>query len=473
MSLKQQIRLAFTAPLQGLRSLSTRGRLLLTLYLMLAAMLLGLVLLLAEGQGDRLTTLLNHYLFPASWHPFSTTLVQVIIDRIPAGLVANVLVLSTLMMISLVLFPLKEKVSVNTEVRGGLTDGLPAEHPLWFQALEEIKMVGLNLAVILSLIWVGYQPGKLAAFLSVTLSAFQVACFFAIDFISPLLQRHGWRYADILPALARRPALSLTFGLMLGLPAVAAGLVAGSATGMSTPALLAMLFVAELIPIAVAIVAGTVVAAHLLPAMDRSRRAGRGVVVATYAVVILALVANTLVISAVGRSLHHKSQLLKCTYDVPLDSFELIKPTVEELKSLKATIGLKFAVEVSNPSAIDVNIEKNRLVLTNGDERLLETSLPLLTVPANQSIRHPIEYKKTLTAESALEAGATMVRGAKKLWAGLKKAASDPLGALNRGVAFVKGAKSRADELRKNLRVVLYFEVLPGFEFPFYLVHPE
>jgi hypothetical protein len=207
--------------------------------------------------------------------------------------------------------------------------------------------------------------------------------------------------------------------------------------------------------------------------MDRNRRAGRLAIGVTYVLVLVALVVNSLVISAVGRSLHNKSQLLKCSYGVPLNSFELISPSLEELKNLQATVGLSFAIEVSNPSAIAVDIETNRLVLSDGEKVLLETSLPLVRVPGGQTVRHPIEYKTTLTPASAMAVGAKVVSGAKKLWEGLKSAASDPLSALSSGVALVKGAGDRAAQLRKNLRVTLYFEVLPGFEFPFYLVHPD
>jgi hypothetical protein len=134
-------------------------------------------------------------------------------------------------------------------------------------------------------------------------------------------------------------------------------------------------------------------------------------------------------------SAHHKSQILKLDYDVAWTSFGVDLPGVRDALKGKLTGGIHFDVEIGNPTAFDVVIEKNRLEVTHDHTVVVETKLSPVEVAAGQTVQETIEL------DGALDA--TLVR---------------------RGRDLLDASA---------WRITLYLEVMEGFEFPVYLLAPE
>ena len=122
-------------------------------YLLLAASLVGLVACLGRA-GARVIEAFNTYVFPETWHGFSSRLVALILERVPPTLWINGVVLIGLQLAALTLFPLKEYISLAVERERQLVAVEPDEFPLWRQGLEETKLLVVNIARWL-ILWLG------------------------------------------------------------------------------------------------------------------------------------------------------------------------------------------------------------------------------------------------------------------------------------------------------------------------------
>jgi len=117
----------------------------------------------------------------------------------------------------------------------------------------------------------------------------------------------------------------------------------------------------------------------------------------------------------VGLSLHHKSQILKCHYSVVPGSLHLELPDLTDLWKGKGglKINLRMDLQIENPTAYDVEIEKNHLEVVHGDTPIASTSITPLRVPAGGRATPHIELPIELNAR-ALEKGRALLDRA--LW---------------------------------------------------------
>jgi len=403
------------------------------IYLALAAGLLSLVGYELIEHKEDLRQLVLDYLFPESWHFAARLLIDKFLASQQISVLINAAVGGSLLMVSLLLFPVKEAVSASYETRANLTGRPIEELPLWLQGWEEVKLALLYLAAQGIIFWIGYYPGN--EILSVVLSYAFLFSSFALDFLSPVFQRHRGRYSRIVKTLARHPLTTLLFGAMFAMPAVIAGHIfrPGEAPepGAIRNAIIA-LFAVNVVSIAWAAVAGTRLASTMMDTFEGTKDASVPVKGLAWAVLLGALTFNLYTFGSLGRALHHKSQILKCNYDVAWTSVGFDMPSLGSLLSDEVTVGVHFDVEIENPTPFDVVIEDNRLDVTHEGDKVAETRLSPMTVPAGESVTQTIEFDLSVSP-AALRKGRELLS-------------------------------------RERWKMTLYFQVAERFEFPVFLL---
>jgi hypothetical protein len=344
----------------------------------------------------------------------------------------NAIVSGTLVAISVLLFPLKERVSATFEVEGRLTNEAIEEFPLWFQAIEELKLVLVYAAAQGTIIFIGYHPDPIRKGVATALSFLFLFATFSLDFISPLLQRHQLRYSRILKALALRPLLLFGWGGLVAVPAVLGNLYVAKSETLSFDAGILIGFSANLVSIVLAVIAGTWVASKLLLPTRAHNRPSIAARLLAWLLLVALLAANGYVYGNLGQSLHHKSQILKCHYKIVPDTFAFSWPKWGSLLSGKVTVGVAFDLEIENPTAFDLELEKSRLEVRHEKALVAMSKLAPLRVPSKQTAKQRIDLKVQLAP--------TVLRKGRKL-------------------------------LEDHWSVTLFVQVTEHLEFPIYLRH--
>jgi hypothetical protein len=423
------------------RRLRGRGWAWFAVYLALCAAILGATArLLAAYKGD-LVELVTRYLFPGDWRFAGHMLIERFIEAQDRTVLVNGAIAASLMVVQILLFPVKEQLSATFErqARPPLTDEPQREFPLWFQAWEEVKLFLIFVAAQGSIFWIGYATDPARKQLATALSYLFLFASFGIDFLTPVLQRHQQRYSTMLKTLALHPVTVLGFGALFTLPPVLVGQLVARHSELAFSTAAGALFAANVVTIAWAAVAGTHVGAQLLPDARRTRRPAPITRLAAWALLLGVLGWNGYRFGAVGLALHHKSQILKCRYDLEWTSIRVDRPGVLGLASGlgrdEIEVGVSFDVTIENPTAFDVVIEENRLEATHLGTRVAESRLTPVTVPAggktSAAVRLPLRLHP-----SQLMKGRDLLRGGD--WA-----------------------------------ITLWLEVADGFWFPIYILEAE
>ena len=422
---------AVLSPLAILRLPRRAWALLITYIASAAALLYFARWLLLEYEGA-LTQLVLDYLFPSSWH-FAAELV---IERYFAAqervVVINLVIASALMLVTVLLFWLKELVSAAFESDAKLTSKPVQEHPLWEQAWQEIKLLLLFFAVQGSIFWIGYQPSATWKKTAVALSYLFLFFTYAIDFVSPVFQRHLGHYSRIMKTLVAKLPAALAFGVIFALPTIIVGRLWEANPEWTWSRALAILFGVNVVTISWACVAGTWLGSRWMADFEKTKRSSTVSRVVAWVLVLGLALGNGYAFGAVGLSIHHKSQILKCDYDVIWTSFGFERPSLMALLDDEVEIAVHIDVSISNPTSFDVAIEDNRLEVRHRGDQVATTSLAPLKVPAKETRRQTIEFRMKVTP--------SMLRKGREL--------------------FDASA----------WKMALYLEVAPGFEFPIYLL---
>lgn len=433
---KQQLALAIVdAPLAA-RRLKKRSATWFVAYLVACAVVLGVVAsLIASHRADLLDAAMD-YLLPEEWHFASKLLVDNFFAAQEHAVITNAAIVASLLVVQITLFPLKEHVSLTLEEDNALLADPIDEHPLWFQAWEEVKLFVAMLAAQGTIFWIGYSQDTSRRLLATVLSFVVLFASVGIDFLSPILQRHKLRYSAILKTLLAHPVLLFAFGALFSLPPIIAGNIAAGHPTWSFGTQLGVLFGAQVLGIALAAIGGTLAGAPLVADAKRRRPSHVAVRVLAWAALLGLCVWNGQRFAAVGTSLHHKTQVLKCSYSVDWKSFHGDLPGKAELLAAarkgEITVSGGFTVTIANPTAVDVDIEDNRLELRNKDTLVARTSLPEVHVPAGGSATVPVRFPLTIAV----------------------------------------GQVFRIRELitTQGWSLTLYLRVAEGFEFPIYIV---
>ena len=289
-------------------------------YLAMAGALVGAVAYAGLRGQPALIDGLNHYIFPSSWHGFSSRLVAMILERVPPDVWVNGVVLLGLQIAALTLFPLKERISLAVEREQGFIRGLPDEFPLVRQGVEELKLLVINLALGGAILWLGYSTAEWRR---------DVASIFESSAPRRVLRRrfHGAHGAaspgfieQILSALAHKPVAPMLFGLILTAPSSLMARSDGQAASM-----LLLVFLANGCRWLGRRSLGTRLMASDLRRVQSVVPVSRRGVLAAWLLAGGWVMTQGAVLGAVASSVHAKSQVLKCDYSLPMDAgFEWI-----------------------------------------------------------------------------------------------------------------------------------------------------
>lgn len=406
LSVGRQLRLAVVdAPLAG-RRMRGRSAAWLAVYFVSAAAILGIVAKLVISNKEKVVDAVMRYVMPDDWRATATFLFKKLFATQEQAVITNAALAMSLMVVTITLFPIKEKVSATLEVEAKLLDEPFDEHPLWFEALEEAKLFLAMLAAQGTIFWIGYTDESWRTTLSLVLSYFVLFAGVSLDFLSPVLQRHRQRYSVMIKSFAANPVLFLAFGALFSLPAIITARVLAAHTDWSHSTQLVIAFGVQVVGIALAAIGGTVAGAPLLA--DAKRRTRSHLVTRVLAwVVFVGLISwNAHRFYIVGTSINHKTQILKCEYDVDWGSFSADVPSALELalaiKGDSITVGVHFDVTIKNPTTIPVEIEDNRLEVKQQDQLIAMTSLPRVKVAPGATEKLTIKLPLTIEPSQAL-----------------------------------------------------------------------
>ena len=275
---------------------------------------------------------------------------------------------------------------------------------------------------------IGYPPDPSRRALAHALSYLVLFAATALDFVPPLLARHGVHGSAAYLALLRRPLAALGFGACFSLPVVLVGALAPG----SPLVRLALVVGTGALVIAWATIGGTRLAARVLTDGRGVPAASRPVRAAAWVALLAAFAGQAYAYGAVAVSLAGKTQLLKCRYHVEDGSFSVDLPVLGALLQKRVATTLRLTLEIENPTAHDVSVEDGRLEVRYGGARLAEVAVPPFAVASGAHARVPLAVPITVdlaTARGLLHAGA------------------------------------------RELDATLYVQVARGFELPVYLLH--
>lgn len=436
LDLKQQLFLAGIEAPTAARRLRRASGFWLAVYIAAATAVLALVAWQLVAHRDDLLQLVLDYVMPSDWHFAARTLFHKFFAQQEQLVITNAVIAAALLVVQITLFPIKEKVSAALEEDAQLVPEPVAEHPLWFQAWEEIKIFLAMLAAQGSIFWLGYSDDPFRRKLAVVISFAVLAANVGVDFLSPVLQRHKLRYSQILKSLAAHPILTLGFGALFALPAVGATALAAAHAEWGFATQVGVAFGGQVLGVALAVIGGTVAGAPLVEDARRRTRSHGAVRVLAWATLVAILIWNGYRFAAIGRSLHHKSQILKCDYTIDWSSFSAQTPSALDLidaaRKDAITIGVSFDVTVGNTTSVDVEIEDNRIEVRQKGQLVAETKLPRGRVASGATEKLRVSLPLTIAPSQVL----------------------------------------RIRELitTKDWAITLYLEVADGFTFPVYIV---
>ncbi len=436
LSASRQLGLAVMSSSTAVVRLRTRSATWLVAYLIAAASILGLVAWLIGRHHAEALEMLMDYVLPEEWQFAARMLIEKLFAQQEQLVVTNLTIVAALLVVQITLFPLKEMVSASLEQDAMLVDEPVEEHPLWFQAWEEAKLFLAMIAAQGTIFWVGYTDDPVRRKVALVLSFAVLFASVAVDFLSPVLQRHKLRYSQILKSLVAHPLLTFGFGALFALPAIGATALAAAHPEWSVTLKLAVAFGGQVLGIALAAIGGTVAGAPLVADARARRRSHVAVRIVAWSVLTGLLAWNAYRFGAIGSSLHHKTQLLKCKYDVDWGTFRPELPGALDLaRGLtddKIMVAASIDVAITNPTSVDVEIEDNRLEVRHAGTLVATSTLPRLDVPAGE--RRVTKVRLPLTIPPSL------IPRVRELATG------------------------------KGWTITLWLEVADGFDFPIYLL---
>lgn len=368
MTLTQQLVEAFVSSPLSIFQLRRKSLKALCIYLVSAFVVFGLAAWVLVSHQELIRQLLFDYLFPSSWHDNIDQLIGLFFESQAKLVLSSMILGGSLLATSILLFPLKEYYSATFEKDANFQNGPAEEFSLIKQALEESKLLILYLTAQMLSLWLGFYPYSWASGLSITLSIVFLFFFFALDLISPTLQRHKISYVMIIKTLLKNPFAALGFGLVYSLPLLWLGKVILSIESLTIIEIAAIMFLVNIGVLSLAIPAGTRLASRLLQESRALKAPANKNIRMTYALITCTFFIGLLLHSRLALSLHHKSQILKCEYDVSWSSFDIDMPSFESLKRGQALSKIEFDLAITNPTPFDLSIEESLLIAKQNNQ---------------------------------------------------------------------------------------------------------
>jgi len=338
------------------------------------------------------------YFFPQSWISISEQLANFLFESQTKTVIGNAILGASLVISSMLMFPVKEKYSAEFEKDANYSNGPSQEFPLWLQAWEEVKLFLFYVTAQAVILWLGYYPYNWTNWLSIVLSYLFLFFAFGLDFISPTLQRHRTAYSLILKILLKKPLLTLSFGVIFSLPVILLSHYIFNLPQLSLIEVASILFLTNVLFLTLAVPAGTRVASRLMPIVSETPPPAKNTKIKIYSITIIILIASLFLHTRLIASLHHKSQILKANYSVDWSSIDYKFPSLSQLFNGNALSNLSFDMVIDNPTEFDIVIEESQIFVEKFDSLIATIDLSGFEVPAGQSRK----IKLTLDSNSNL-----------------------------------------------------------------------
>lgn len=359
--------------------------LMLLIYLVLGISIFSIVGTLLIHHQDSLKQLILDYLFPEAWQSISESLFNFMFESQARVVIANAILSGSLVAASVFLFPIKEKYSAIFEKEQGYPNGEPQEFSLWMQGWEETRLFLFYLTAQMLIVWIGYYPYQWANITSIVLSYLFLFYTFGLDLISPTFQRHRVRYSMINKLLSRHIVVTLSFGLLYSLPALLLSQWIMTLDNFNLLEVSIILFVINLFFIAIAIPAGTLIATRLLPTVKTTRPVASFSKTLGYGIGFILLIGGLILHTRLLQSMHHKSQVLKASYQINWDSVEFEYSNISELFNGQSFGKFSLDMTINNPTEFDIAFENSQIKVTKDEKLVSDITMKGFAVPAGQS----------------------------------------------------------------------------------------
>jgi len=321
---------------------------------------------------------------------------------------ANALVGVTLMVVSLTLFRVKERLSQAVERGSNLTDRPFRELRWWQEGFEEVKLALLYAAAFFLIFWLGHDPSPWRRVASTVASYVFLFFTYAVDFGAPLLMRHGLRYSQIIKAMLLRPVATFLYGAVFAAPVVIAAQVVAHVPDLGAGATVGIVFAANVLSVTWAAIGGAWLGARLLPCAETRRRSWWPTRVGAWIGLLTVVGLNIYASANLIVALQTKSQILKCSYTPDWSTLKVDKPALGALLGGEVKTRVSFDVTIDNPNPLAVRLEDNDLVVEDPDGLVIARGRLLpLEVPAGGTVTTTVGLAVTVEAKSFL-AGASL-----------------------------------------------------------------
>ena len=214
---------------------------------------------------------------------------------------------------------------------------------------------------------------------------------FAVDFITPTLQRHRNRYSLIIKVLFRNTGLVLAFGFLFSVPLLILSHFLFAQESLTLIEIASGLFIVNMLCLTLAVPAGTYLAAELMPQVKIALPVKKKNKVIAYGVMFTVLFTTLFLHSRLIASLHHKSQLLKANYSIDWSSIDFELPTLDSLLGGPADSNFSVDLVISNPTEFDIHIETSQLIVEKLTSTIATVDIQGFSVPAGE--KHKIKLQ--------------------------------------------------------------------------------
>lgn len=400
MTIWQQFKLGAIYPFEAWRHLNRNASIPLVIYALAATLVFSAFSWFVVSHEQTFKQLLFDYLLPQSWHDLSHTIVTFFFESQTKIVLAGVIINGAIVLASICLFPVKEWCSKKFEHSLNSHTETQKDFPLWLQGIEEIKLLLLYITAQSIILAIGYYPYLWSTYLANTLSIGFLFYSFGLDFIAPALQRRRIKYTMIIKLLSKHSCATLCFGALFSIPILLLSQYLFNQTQMSLVQISVILFFVNIFLFTMAIPAGTYIAWTLLPILATTSQPSVKNKNLAYGLSACILSMGLFFHFTVTSSIHHKSQLLKCNYQIDWSSMSTQLPELQSLFSGQENIIVSFSMNVENPTPFDVKIENSQLTFWHKDKEVSQTQLNEFAVNSQSSNQIPMKVEIALNADN-------------------------------------------------------------------------
>ena len=369
------------------------------IYLASAFVIFGGIAAMIIAKEAFFRAVIMDYFFPESWHSVADYLINFFFESQSKVVIASFIISSSLVFASLILFRLKEYCSACFEKKH-YDNGQSKDFPLWMQGAEEGKLLLLYMSAQSIILAIGYYPFLATKLIASILSILFLFFSFGLDLIAPTFQRHRIKYSLIIKVLCRNVWLTLCFGCLFSLPVLIFSNFLLRLDGLSVVQMASFIVVFNLFFLSLAIPAGTRVASALMAEARKTTVPSAQLKKHAYIIMAVLLCVGSSFHFLLIQSLHHKSQLLKCEYDIHWRTMDIDLPSFTQLRSGDSEATLKFDIEITNPSNFLVDIEESTLSIWQNGKKISATKISGLRIEPGETVKENLAFQTEINARN-------------------------------------------------------------------------